>query len=202
MAANTQDSGPGRLRVALHYAFDHPDTAVEFQIPTADHGFSNRVFNIQPTGVLPSLFNATALDGGTEPTNFNPNGPCILLSGALAKLGVGLRLRGTNCVARGLIINGCQSVGISMDGSNSTGNVVSDCYLGVDPSGTFSVPNGGYGVIVSGGGRSNLIGGYTAGDRNLISGNSSSGVFLPDANTSGNVVVGSYIGLNAGGVFL
>jgi titin len=198
VVTNTQDSGPGSLRAALYYAYDHPGTAIQFNIPITDPGFSNGVFNIQPTGVLPSLLNATILDGTTEPTNSNPNGPCILLNGSLAQISNGLRLRGTNCVVRSLVINGCQSAGLLIDGSNSMGNVVSGCYLGLNPPGTVAMPNLVYGISIWGGAQSNLIGGYVAAARNVISGNGS-GVFLANTNTTGNVVVGNYIGLNAAG---
>jgi len=69
IVTNTQDSGSGSLRAALYYAYDHPGTTISFNIPTSDPGFSNNVFNILPTDALPSLWNATTLDGGTEPTN-------------------------------------------------------------------------------------------------------------------------------------
>jgi parallel beta-helix repeat protein len=199
VVTNTQDSGPGSLRAALYYAYDHPGTTVQFNIPVTDPGFSNSVFNIQPTGYLPSLFNATTLDGTTEPINSNPNGPCIALNGALAKISNGLRLRGTNCVVRGVIINGCQSAGISIDGSNSFGNVVNDCYLGLNSFGTVSATNLSFGIKISGGAQSNLIGGYTSAARNIISGNAMMGVSISDTNTIGNVVAGNYIGVNQTG---
>ena len=199
VVTNTQDSSPGSLRAALYYAYDHPGTVIRFNIPVTDPGFSNSVFNIQPTGVLPSLINVTTLDGTTEPTNSNPNGPCIMLNGTLAQISKGLRLRGTNCVVRGLVINGCQSAGISIDGSNSTENVISGCFLGLNPSGTVAIPNQGYGINISSGAQSNLIGGFTASARNVISGNGGSGVFLANTNTSDNFIAGNYIGLNAAG---
>ena len=42
--------GPGSLRAAIYYATDHPGTAVSFNIPTSDPGYSNGVFNIHLTG--------------------------------------------------------------------------------------------------------------------------------------------------------
>jgi len=49
-----------------------------------------------------------------------------------------------------------------------------------------------------GGAQNNRIGGPTPGERNLISGNTESGVILTDARP-GNRVLGNYIGTNAGG---
>ncbi len=83
IVSNTQDGGPGSLRAALYYAFDHPGTAIAFNIPVTDPGLSNSVFNIQPSDALPGLWGNTTLDATTEPTNSNPIGPEILLNGVL-----------------------------------------------------------------------------------------------------------------------
>ncbi len=47
--------------------------------------------------------------------------------------------------------------------------------------------------------KSNLVGGYTAAARNIISGNGLQGVFIAGATTTGNIVAGNYIGLNPAG---
>ena len=102
IVTNTQDGGPGSLRAALYYAFDHPGTTITFNIPVTDPGLSNGVFNIQPSDALPGLWGNTTLDAGTEPTNSNPAGPEILLNGVLCHTASvypnGLRFRGTNSV--------------------------------------------------------------------------------------------------------
>ncbi len=69
IVTNTQDSGAGSLRAAMYYAFDHPGTTIRLSVPTSDPGFSNSVFNVLPTGALPSLVNGMVIDGSTEPTN-------------------------------------------------------------------------------------------------------------------------------------
>lgn len=203
VVTNTQDSGPGSLRTALYYGFDHPGTTITFNIPTSDSGFSNNVFNILPTDQLPSLWNATVIDGSTQPTNSNPNGPEILLSGALAPLPSvfphGLLLRGTDCVVHSLIVGGFARYGILIDGTNATGNVVSGCYLGTDPSGTFAVTNGFNPIAIANGASGNRIGGSTISERNIISGSSFQGLVIRDPGTRNNLVQGNYIGLNAAG---
>src|SRR5207247_3580800 len=82
---NTLDGGAGSLGAALYFAFDHAATTITFSIPATDAGLSNGVFNILPTDGWPSLVNGTVLDGGSEPTNSNPNGPEILLDGRLTQ---------------------------------------------------------------------------------------------------------------------
>ena len=58
---------------------------------------------------------------------------------------------------------------------------------------------GGFGVFIHGGAQSNTIGGSTAVERNVISGNSLYGVRISDNGTAGNTVKGNYIGTNAAG---
>jgi hypothetical protein len=203
IVTNTLDCGPGSLRAALYYAFDHAGTTITFNIPTTDAGFSNSVFNIVPTDAFPSLVNATILDGSSEPTNSNVNGPEILISGALAQppslYASGLRLTGTNCTVHSLIVNGFSSSGILIDGTNAVGNVVSGCYVGVNASGTAAVTNSLSPITISNGARSNTVGGTTVAARNVISGSFYQGLVIRDPGTKNNVVQGNYIGLNATG---
>ncbi len=203
IVTNTQDSGPGSLRTALYYAYDHPGTTIKFNIPTSDAGFSNNVFNILPSDGFPSLVNATTLDGSTEPTNSNPNGPEILLNGILGQsLDVfpsGLQFEGTNCIARSFIIENFPEQGILITGTNAVGNTVSGCYIGTDENGMLAVPNEIYQVEIDGGAVSNFIGGMTVAARNIISGGTYQGVVIRDLGTRNNVVAGNYIGINANG---
>jgi hypothetical protein len=55
VVTTTADVGPGSLRAAVYYATDHPGTTVRFAIPVTDPGYSNGVFNIHLTGMLPPL---------------------------------------------------------------------------------------------------------------------------------------------------
>ena len=203
VVTNTQDSVPGSLRAALYYAFDHPGANITFNIPSSDPGFSNGVFTIQPTDKLPSLVNSNTLDGATEPVHANAKGPQIVLNGALAQppstYANGLRLGGTHCVVKSIVVNGFSDFGIAIDGSNAIGNVVAGCYLGIDASGSLAVTNLINPVIIENGASSNTVGGVAAADRNVISGSYYQGLVIRDAGTRGNRVLGNYIGLNAAG---
>ena len=203
IVTNTQDGGPGSLRAALYYAFDHPGTAITFNIPVTDPGLSNGVFNIQPSDALPGLWGNTTLDATTEPTNSNPAGPEILLNGALCHTTSvypsGLRFRGTNSVARGFVINNFPNFGVLMDGGNTVGNTVSGCYLGTDPTGTIGVSNGVCSLQISGGAVSNIVGGTAAAARNVIGGSLYQGLVIRDTGTRFNTVQGNYIGLDSAG---
>lgn len=203
VVTNTLDSGPGSLRAAMYYAIEHPGTTITFNIPAGDAGFSNNVFNIQPSDALPSLWANTTLDATTEPLSTNPNGPEILLDGRLGfSLSVfpsGLRFRGTNCTARGFTIQNFPSFSVLMDGTNCVGNTVSGCYLGIDPTGNIAVTNGVLPLQISGGAISNVVGGTTVAARNVIGGSVFQGLVIRDDGTRFNTVLGNYIGLNAPG---
>jgi hypothetical protein len=200
---NTQDSGYGSLRAAMYYAFDHPGTTIKFDIPTTDPGFSNGVFTIMPTAGFLSLVNGMVIDGSTEPTNSNPNGPAIVLNGSLMTFSDsyvnGIHMTGTNCAVRSLVINGFNLNGVAIEGTNAVGNVVAGCYIGTDPTGTISVSNSIYNVLIDTAARSNTVGGTTVSDRNILSGSAFQSLVISGADVVGNSVQGNYIGLNAAG---
>ena len=78
----------------------------------------------------------------------------------------------------------------------SPNNHVVNNYLGTNAAGTAALGTGG-GIIIQGAG--NIIGGTTAAERNVISGNSVAGINMFD-NAFGNVIQGNFIGTNASGV--
>ena len=102
---------------------------------------------------------------------------------------------GTTAAARNLISG--NGVGVWIEES-SDNNVVSANYIGVDASGAADLGNGSAGVIVNVNSQGNRIGGALAGERNVISGNGSSGVLIQNG-ANGTLVAGNYIGTNAAG---
>jgi hypothetical protein len=105
---------------------------------------------------------------------------------------------GTTAGARD-VISGNQYNGVVIDSSGTTFNVVEGDYIGTDATGTQALANGADGVNIYGGATANTVGGTTAGARDVISGNTSAGVYLSDASTSANVVEGDYIGTDTTG---
>jgi Ca2+-binding RTX toxin-like protein len=101
----------------------------------------------------------------------------------------------TNAAGKNIIVGA--NFGVSIGDATATGNTVAGNYIGVLADGVTAGPNV-TGVILSGGGTNNTIGGTTAAERNVISGNSG-GVLLTGASTSGNTVSGNYIGLGSDG---
>lgn len=97
------------------------------------------------------------------------------------------------------VIAGNGSDGIEIRGVGSTSNVVAGNFIGVDKTGAAALGNSSDGVSLALGAKNNRIGGQTPGERNVISGNSSDGVEIDGATTSGNLIVGNYIGADKSG---
>jgi len=94
------------------------------------------------------------------------------------------------------VISNNAAVGIEIRG---VANIVRGNYIGTDATGTASAPNGMEGIWIAPGAHDNLVGGSTAGDRNVISGNRLFGISLDGPEISGNVIKGNYIGVDATG---
>ncbi|MFO0940973.1 MAG: PKD domain-containing protein [Pirellulales bacterium] len=71
-------------------------------------------------------------------------------------------------------------------------------YIGTDASGVVALPNTSDGIRIENS-PNNTIGGTIAGSRNTISGNSSAGVTITGSLSTGNVLLGNYIGTTADG---
>ena len=165
----------------------------------------------------PAPGDGTTIDGTTEQTftggNTNPSGgPSIVINGATSAqyetIGAGyqpaLILRGANCTVKGFVINGFDVQGLVIMssptlGTVATGNVVSGCYIGTDSTGSTKVPNAFAGIEMYNGAYNNTIGGTTTAARNVISGNTSQGIYLHDVGSTNNLIEGNYLGLNAAG---
>jgi parallel beta-helix repeat protein len=95
----------------------------------------------------------------------------------------------------GLAINQFQWFGVLINGSSN--NVITGNFLGTNAAGTAPDANW---VGVWLGTSNNTVGGTTAADRNIISGNTVDGVQISGATGGGNnVVIGNYIGLDVTG---
>jgi hypothetical protein len=88
--------------------------------------------------------------------------------------------------------NGASGIFVGADGNKVSGN-----YIGTDATGTKDLGNGEDGVQIFG--SNNTVGGTTAAERNIISGNAVNGVHLSGAFTTGNKVLGNFIGADKNG---
>ena len=163
------------------------------------------------TSAARNLISGNGLDGifiiGLGTTNNSVQGNYLgtRLNGASAlhngRAGLGVssnafyNLIGGTASGAGNLISGNFDAGLYLIGTS--GNLVQGNIIGADASGTVAIPNAIEGMYVQYA-VTNLIGGTVAGARNLISGNSTSGMFL--TNSSWNTIQGNYIGTAADGV--
>jgi hypothetical protein len=186
------------LRAAIEQANYTPGAdTINFNIPGSD------VKTIAPTTALPKITEAVTINGYSQP-GAHPNTKAIgsdallkiELSGASSSGGDGLWITASNSTVKGLVINRWNDAGIELDGSGATGNKVVGNFIGTDPSGTQKLGN--YLGILSAG-SNNTVGGTTAAERNVVSGNILDGVRIYGPNAMGNKVAGNYIGTDPSG---
>jgi len=127
----------------------------------------------------------------------NGNSGMIIVEGA-----AGNRIGGTTPAQRN-VISGNNGHGIQIGNAvvhaGASNNLIIGNYIGVAPDGQTALGNGYTGVAVFyTTSTNNQIGGTAAGERNVIAGNGQHGVGL-DQGTSGNLVLGNYIGTNVSG---
>ncbi|HEV3229185.1 MAG TPA: PKD domain-containing protein [Solirubrobacteraceae bacterium] len=185
MVTTAADSGPGSLRSAIQSANAQAGSdVIDFSIGSGSQ-------TIAPASPLPAITGPVVVDGTTQP-GFSGS-PLIRVDGASTSSASGLLIEANSVTVRGLALTGW-AVGIQID-QHSANRIVGN------EIGTHSgaaLPNG-TGVYIGNGSSNNTVGGTTAADRNLISGNTGSGVFLIGAQTTSNVIEGNYIGTNAAG---
>ena len=215
VVTSAADAGPGTFRQALLEAQngdtitfdpavfppDNPTTiAVTSQLPDLTQG--EVTIDASNTGVV--------LDGSQTPREEPVGGLMIASDGNVIQglqilyfLGSGIwidsgasnNLIGGSAPGEGNVISG------NWDGMNivSSDNTVFGNFIGTDATGTAALGNLADGVWIGGGAQYNVIGGATEGERNIISGNGSSGVVMDGSDTMSNTVLGNYIGTNAAG---
>ena len=122
---------------------------------------------------------------------------------ALGNASDGVTITGSNNTVGGTtagernLISGNKRIGVFISGASGTGNKVIGNYIGTDATGAAALGNVSDGVQITG--PNNLVGGVTAGERNLISGNTRVGVLIAGASGTANKVLGNYIGTNVSG---
>jgi len=136
---------------------------------------------------------------GTDVTGTVPigNGSANTSPGIYVKSSGNL-IGGTN-TGDGNLVAGGNYVGIYLQNANN--NIVEGNLIGVTVTGTTALANLGNGIQLYGSCSSNRIGGPLAQARNIISGNSASGIYLNGAAAAANVIQGNRIGTDVSGRF-
>jgi hypothetical protein len=148
-------------------------------------------------------------DAGTTGNLIQGNFIGIDSTGALARAnrsdGVAIEASATmntvggSIAGSGNLIGGNTRAGVRITGVGTSGNLVLGNTVGLNVTGSGSVPNA-FGVWVGAGATSNVVGGLTAATRNTISGNTLYGVLITGTGTSNNTFFGSFIGLDPNGL--
>jgi hypothetical protein len=117
---------------------------------------------------------------------------------ALGNRDCGITIEGgaSNIVAHN-VISGNGQTGVIVTDPGAWGNEIIGNLIGTDATGTKALGNGfgGLGINES----YNKIGGATAEERNIISGNSGNGIKIGLMSTTGVIVIGNYIGIDITG---
>ena len=192
---NTNDAGAGSLRQAVLDANAVPGhDRITFNIPGAG------VRTIRLNTTLPTINDPVTIDGTTQP-GF-AGSPVIELSGAnifssspFINAASGLLITAGDSVIRGLVINRFSGSGIFLQTGGN--NRVEGNIIGLDPDSIVRQANTGNGITVSNS-SSNIIGGTSPAQRNLITGNGGHGISV---SGFGNQIKGNYIGTDVTGMF-
>ena len=191
----TSDAGAGSLRQAITDANTHPGSdVIAFNIP------GSGVQTIAPISALPTITDTVTITGTTQPGWVSD--PIIEIRGDSAGVNVnGFTITSANNVIQGLVINRFSASGVSITGTGATGNTIAGNFIGTDAAGSVALANT-VGVVIESGASNNTIGGATASDKNVISGNrqnpayNAGGIWVKDAETTGNQILNNYVGIN------
>jgi parallel beta-helix repeat protein len=215
------DSGPGTLRQALSDAVTgdtitfspavfpsgSPVTIfVQSVLPTLDK--DNVTIDASNAGVIldgsqaPAGTNGLIIEGdncvvqGLTIRDFSSNG-IFIASGATGNTIGGDRSAGAGPNGQGNLIVFNEANGIEIRGDS---NLVQGNYIGIDGSGWWDWGNAFNGVAIWQGASGNIIGGTSSDYRNVIGGNDQNGIWIGEAGTDQNVVIGNYLGTRADGL--
>ena len=163
---------------------------VHFDMPASELGHSGGIWTIAPASPLPPVATTISIDGSTQPGYATT--PIVEIKGDGAGADIdGFIVTGDNATIRGLAINRFTDDGIQVN-AGATGTTIAGNHIGTDPSGLVDLGNLDKGIDLQNGSGPTMVGGLTAADRNVISGNDDDGMVI--WQSAGNVIIGNYIG--------
>jgi uncharacterized repeat protein (TIGR01451 family) len=147
---------------------------------------------------LPAISTSMVIDAQTQPGWLAANGPVVELSGASVGTNqIGVSLTGGTVTLRGVVVNrftGASATAISITAGSS--HTLAGNWVGVTNAGNAASANQ-TGLTITNA-NSVTIGGLTATDRNVVSGNTATGL-LVNGTASGTRILGNYVGLGTNG---
>ena len=183
----TNDSGAGSLRSAMSAASN--GQTICFNIA----GSGAHV--ISAGSQLPTITHSITIDGTSQPGY--AGAPLIEIDGVNAGSNAvpGLYITGGGATIEGVSVTAFSGDGIIMPNNGS--NIIEADYVGIEPDGVSPRGNGHSGIGAQS--SNNTIGGTSAAQRNVVSGNGGTGIALSNSTASGNTIEGNYIGTNSAG---
>jgi CSLREA domain-containing protein len=198
LLANRGSDGEISLREAIE-ATNNTSVAGVNQINFDIAGTGPRTINV--TARLPTITRQIVIDGKTQ--SGYASSPIIQIDGNLILNADGLHL-GTG--SSGSYISGLAITNFLGAGSpgghglliESSSNIIESNYLGLDTTG--AVAGNWVGLVLTGGASNNIVGGTAATKANVISSNTQGGISITGVATTGNKVIGNYIGVGSNGL--
>jgi hypothetical protein len=185
--SNTNDAGAGSLRQAI---IDANASGVASIITFTTSG----TITLASSSNLPTITVPIDIQGQTA-TGASAGNPKITIDFNSNK---GFIISGGSSTVNTLcIVNTNSNIGITLQTGN--GNTVKGCLIGITTGGTASANKTG---ILINNSSNNTIGGTTAAERNVISGNTSDGIRITESvagASASNAVKGNYIGVKSDG---
>ena len=207
------ETGAGNNVCTLRTAIEETNASasldtIEFNIPTSDPGYQgapNFEFVIQPGTPLPPITDPVSINGYSQPgaqvnAVASPGASdavlLIEIDGTNSIID-GLTITAGSSTVKGLVINRFTQNALIL--STGNGNLVEGNYLGTDVTGTVDRGSGRSGISIQTGSSNNTVGGTMPAARNLLSGNEWYGIVVSSAGTTGNQILGNYIGSDVDG---
>ncbi|MGI9107234.1 MAG: beta strand repeat-containing protein [Pyrinomonadaceae bacterium] len=167
-------------------------------------GNSGNGIRIESAGTTGNIVAGNFVGTNAAGTGAVANGNGILILAGAANNRVGTDGNGTGDEAERNLVSGNSDLGILIQNAGTSGNTIAGNYVGTNAAGTAALANR-FGILVLSGAANNRIGTNADGtndaaERNLASGNTSSGIFLQNSGTNGNTVAGNYVGTNVNGM--
>ncbi|WKZ31380.1 MAG: tandem-95 repeat protein [Candidatus Dojkabacteria bacterium] len=210
---NSEDQPECTLRAAIEESnLLKGSDSIAFELPTSDSGYSlngtpgdtsDDYWSIAPSTPLPAILDPTSLDASTQSgTSCVDSNLKVEVDFTNLQIGdYGLTVAATDTSIRGFVLNRSRAAKVRLE-IGSDNSVIQCNIIGLDPNGdtAFISPNG-IGIQYDTGGDPTvlsglIVGGDTAEERNIISGNSQ-GIFLYNAVDS--LIQGNYIGTDKSG---
>ncbi|TAK12865.1 MAG: hypothetical protein EPO32_07380, partial [Anaerolineae bacterium] len=188
------------LRAAIENANLNSDLDVIGFALTAPNDGSHYLY--VPATALPDITESVFIDGYSQ--SGSGSGPIIVLNGSGAGGGAhGFVVASGGVTIQGFVIQAFGGDGIRITSASGSNEIYGN-YIGTDKSGGSGSVANDIGIRVSSSpantiGGSGNISGYSVPKRNIISGNTTTGVLITGSGSISNAVVGNYIGTQING---